>query len=160
MVGWLASLGSFFRLRWKAMLVIVVGLLLVFVIWKWRSDIEDKMRAVIGQQQLMQVIEEQNQSIKELKQEQQRVKRLNKKYIKQLEEIENQMEGISHDVQKLEEQNEKVADWADNSMPDAVYSRLRQANPDNSNQDKNGANSASKGVDSADSSPKTSGQKE
>ena len=94
------------------MLVIVVGLLLVFVIWKWRSDIEDKIRAVIGQQQLMQVIEEQNQSIKELKKEQQRVKRLNQKYIEQLEEIETQMEGIGHDVQNLEEQNEKVADWA------------------------------------------------
>jgi LysB family phage lysis regulatory protein len=157
MVGWLASLGSFFRLKWKAILVIVVGLILVFVIWQWRSDIQDRVRAMMGQEQLMQAIEEQKETIQEMRKEQKRRQRINEKYEQELEEIKEYIRSIRHEVRDLEKQNEKVADWADNRVPDAVLDRLRDKGSNGSNKNQKDASSSSQRVDEADKGAETSG---
>lgn len=157
-MGILSSIGNFLKFRWKAMLVIVAGLLLVFIIWQWRSDIQDRVRAMMGQEQLMQAIQEQKETIQEMKEERERILRINKKYANQLEEIKESMRGIQNDVRELEQENKEVADWADNRVPDAVLDRLRGSQDKNSNKDKNGTSASSKTVDSANKGAKTSGK--
>ena len=160
MMGILSSVGSFLKFRWKAMLVIVVGLLLVFVIWQWRSDIQDRVRAMMGQEQLMQAIQEQKETIQEMKEERERILRINKKYANQLEEIKESMRGIQNDVRELEQENKEVANWADNRVPDAVLSRLRDSSKENNNKNQTKAPTTPEGMDGANKGAETSGEPE
>lgn len=159
-MGWIASLGSFFRLKWKAILVIVAGLILVFVIWQWRSDIQDRVRAMMGQEQLMQAIQEQQETIDKMKEERQRILRINKKYANKLEEIKESMRGIQNDVREIEQENKKVADWADNRVPDAVLDRLRDSSKENNNKNQTKSSASSEGMDAANKEAETSGEPE
>ena len=121
----LASLSNFFKLKWKPILIIVGGLLIVFLVWQWRSDIQEKVWAVTGYNQVVQTLEEQKEEFKKLEKQYNRIIKINKEYKQEIKEIKQNRLEISNDIEKLKENNKQVENWSDNKLPDAVYNRLR-----------------------------------
>lgn len=124
-----AGILSFFQLRWKAILVICVCLGIGLLVWQWRSDIQARVRAVVGYEQMAQVVKQQNKAIKELHQEYRRVKEINKKYSARIEKIRDEMQGTYHEIEKVLQRSKEATNWADNPLPDAVLARLRNRSP-------------------------------
>lgn len=149
MFGFLTGAFSFLRLRWKAIAVLCVALILAGVIWKWHSDIQAKVRAVMGYEQVTQALKEQKQALREYEEEVQRRRRLNEKYRERLQNIQEAISDIEGDLYDLERQSKKVADWADNRWPDPLVRRLQSIYQD-SNASREGANPAPQTMDSAD----------
>lgn len=121
----LASLSNFFKLKWKPILIIVAGLLIVLLVWQWRSDIQEKVRAVTGYNQVVQTLEEQKKEFKKLEKQYERVIEINKKYKEEIKEIKQNRLEISNDINELKKNNKQVKNWSNNTIPNAVYNRLR-----------------------------------
>lgn len=139
-----ASLGNFFRLKWKAILVIMTGILIILGIWHYNSLIENKVRAMIGYQQVQQALQEQKQAFKNLKKEQQRIKRLENKYKQKLENIKEYLRGLRYDIEKIEKNNEIVRNWSNNGAPTYVINKLRKQNSQSNYKNRNKTDSPSK----------------
>ena len=160
MWGIFSSLGSFFRLRWRGILVIVVGILIVLGVWSYKSSIQEWTRAKIGYNQVQQALKEQKQAMKELQRQNELVIKINKQYREKIQDIRNDMVEVSNEIEKLERQNKKVADWADNSAPPAVINSLRVENAKSGNKNGNTESNATKEVSSTNQTSETQGNEE
>ncbi len=157
MIGFLTSLGSFFRLRWKAILVIVAGIGIALLVWQWRSDIVQRVKAINSYEQVIQSLEEQQKAFDKLVEENKRVRRLNKKYREDIKEIKKSRMELLYEMEKLQESNKKVRNWANNRIPNAVLIRLRSNSTKSSYQNRNQTNSSSKKMDASNSTSKNEG---
>lgn len=141
---------GFLRIRWKAVLILAAAGVLIFVFWQWRSDIQARVRAVIGYEQVIQALDEQKQALNELRAENARVRRINAQYATRLETIRQSLRGLEYEIRDLEKASQTVADWADNTVPGPVLDRLRGERSPNRDQNKNSTDPASPGMDATD----------
>jgi septal ring factor EnvC (AmiA/AmiB activator) len=141
---------GFLRIRWKAVLILAAAGVLMFVFWQWRSDIQDRVRAVVGYEQVIQALDEQKQALGKLRAENARVRRINAQYETRLENIRQSLRGLEYEIRDLETASEAVADWAGNPLPDPVLDRLRGEGPAHSDPDTNSTDPASPGMDATD----------
>ena len=125
MLGMLTGALSFFRLRWRTVLIVTAATLLVLVVWQWRSDIKQSVQAVMSYEQVLQDLEDQKQALRDVMAEQERRERLDKQYQDALDEIQVSLQGLEYEIHQIEQADPDVADWADNPQPDVVYERLR-----------------------------------
>jgi len=141
---------GFLRIRWKAVLILAAAGVLMFVFWQWRSDIQDRVRAVVGYEQVIQALDEQKQALKDMQAENARVRRINDEYADRLETIRQSLRGLEYEIRDLETASEAVADWADNLLPGSVLDRLRGERSPNRDPDTNSTDPASPGMDATD----------
>jgi septal ring factor EnvC (AmiA/AmiB activator) len=141
---------GFLRIRWKAVLILAAAGVLMFVFWQWRSDIQDRVRAVVGYEQVIQALDEQKQALGKLRAENARVRRINAQYETRLENIRQSLRGLEYEIRDLETASEAVADWAGNPLPGPVLDRLRGKRPAHSDPDTNSTDPAATSLDEAD----------
>jgi len=148
MFGFLTGALSFLKVRWKAVAVLCVALLIAGVIWKGHSLIAAKARAVMGYEQVIQALSEQKEALREYEEEIERRRRLNEKYRERLQNIQQAIASIEGDLYDLEQKSQKVADWTDDRWPEPLVRRVRAIYQDN-NASEEGADFTAKAMDSA-----------
>lgn len=117
-----------------------MGILIVIGVWSYKRTIQEATRKAIGYNQVQQALQEQKEAMKELQRQNKIVIHLNEKYRKEIREIRNDLGEVSHDIEKIQEQNKKVAKWANNTVPVPVLNRLREQDKDsNKNRNREGA---------------------
>jgi len=150
------SVLSAIKLRWRGILIICLFLGLVVLVWQWRSDIQEAERLSSENDRLVSAVEKQRKELEELVEENERRERINERHKDHIEDLKSRLRKAPYGIQDRIQNNEEVADWSDNDMPDTVYDSLR--GQENSGNSRNQTNSTSKTVDRGNSTSSVNGQ--
>lgn len=101
-----------------------------FLAWQWRSEIQETAKALAEANQLRVALSDAEREAERQADIRRRTEIVARARADEIEKLRRRERALSQSLRELEENDEQVADWADNDLPDAIVERLQAGRGD------------------------------